>query len=402
MRNKVLRFLKLATVASVSAFLFCWYFQGSKNTENFWKGIGSAVSWVAAFSSAQTHPAPADQAHDSNPTADLPFMAPPLPSQDELSNSDPIASNSAQTDCSVNPPDPDEDPHATADLPPFMAPPLPPYDPEETHVKLMKRRSQHGKPLRFEKMKIQGIPLYKTTIDLDDPETFITVDLANNAKQANSNRATHGDEEFDSFLKRTHGAFAANGTFFSKDAEKRVMGNLVTAGEFRKYSRWENYGTTLGIKENNELEMVTARLEGQPAWNTYWFSVTCGPRLLSKGQVAVTPEEEGFTDSHVLTIGPRSAIGYNSKKKQLIHASFLRGLSLEQAAKLMKALGCDEAMNLDGGASRALAHDGSVVIKAGRPLTNVLVVYDAKHKAPPDLVTSWERFQEGQRPTFPQ
>lgn len=193
-----------------------------------------------------------------------------------------------------------------------------------------------------------------------------------------------------------------NGTFFSKDDEKRVMGNIVTEGEFRKYSPWENYGTTFGIKANNELEMVTARLEGQPKWEDYWFSLTCGPRLLKQGAIAVAAEEEGFQDSHVFTIGPRSAIGFNRKKRQLIYCAFLRGLSLEKEAELMLAAGCDEAMNLDGGASRALATDGRVILKPGRALTNVLIVYDSCHPAPAAVTESWNLFQDGARPAVPQ
>ncbi|WNZ46214.1 hypothetical protein Q2T42_30975 [Leptolyngbya boryana CZ1] len=48
------------------------------------------------------------------------------------------------------------------------------------------------------------------------------------------------------------------------DEQKRVMGNMVAAGRFLKYSPWENYGTTLGLKRGNQLEMVTARTEGSP------------------------------------------------------------------------------------------------------------------------------------------
>jgi hypothetical protein len=59
----------------------------------------------------------------------------------------------------------------------------------------------------------------------------------------------------------------------------------------------------------------------------------------------------------------------------------------------MKAIGCYEAMNLDSGASRALAHNGSILIHAGRPLTNVIIVYDKLHPAPQALVKSWQRFQ---------
>ncbi len=156
----------------------------------------------------------------------------------------------------------------------------------------------------------------------------------------------------------------------------------------------KNYGTTLGIRAENKLEMVTARAEGQPQWDKHWFSLTCGPRLLRQGEVWVHPDIEGFTDSHVLTIGPRQAIGYPASKDRIFLVTFMYGLSLEKEAAMMKKIGCYEAMNLDGGASRALAHDGSILVKAGRPLTNVLIVYDKQHPAPKSTVQSWSKFQE--------
>ena len=54
-----------------------------------------------------------------------------------------------------------------------------------------------------------------------------------------------------------------------------------------------------------------------------------------------------------------------------------------------------EAMNLDGGASRALAAKGRILVPAGRELTNAIVVYDAQHPAPNDLKQDWMRFQGG-------
>jgi hypothetical protein len=78
----------------------------------------------------------------------------------------------------------------------------------------------------------------------------------------------------------------------------------------------------------------------------------------------------------------------------LYFVTFLRGLSLEEEAKMMKAIGCYEAMNLDGGASKALSHNEAVVMKPGRGLTNVLVVYDSKFNAPETVATAWQHFQE--------
>lgn len=269
--------------------------------------------------------------------------------------------------------------------PPFFIPPA-----SSPNKKIRGRRN----PVKFEKKKIDGIPLYQTTVDLKDYDTYLSVLLPHNAAEANSATVSYGAENFESFVTGHKGAVLINGTFFSKDKQQRVMGNLVSDGKVLKYSRWENYGTTLGIRAENKLEMVTARAEGQPQWDKHWFSLTCGPRLLRQGEVWVHPDLEGFTDSHVLTVGPRQAIGYPASKDKIYIVSFLYGLSLEREAELMKKIGCVEAMNLDGGASRALAHNGSIIMKAGRPLTNVLIVYDKLHPAPQATIQSWEQFQK--------
>lgn len=255
-------------------------------------------------------------------------------------------------------------------------------------------KRKHHAPVKFRKLKLETCPLYETIVDLDDADTYLQIALANNALTANAAGETHGHEEFDSLVRKYPGTVVLNGTFFSKDDEERVMGNMVSNGRFLKYSQWENFGTTFGLKENNEPEMVTARVDGaQPDWTREWFSITCGPRLLKDGEEAVAPEREGFSDSHVLGIGPRVAMGYSKAKRQLMFVTFVNGLSLKQEAHLMKLLGCTDAMNLDGGASRALAYNGKTVMRAGRPLTNVIVVYDKSHPAPSLVVKSWEQFQ---------
>lgn len=261
--------------------------------------------------------------------------------------------------------------------------------------------TQKGKPVLVELKSIHGISFYQTTIDLTDPEIFLEIGLANQATQANSAAKSYGDETFEKLVSRHPAAIVANGTFFSKDVQKRVLGNVVSKGRFLKYSRWENYGTTLGIKAGNQLEMVTARTEGKPEWNEHWFSLTCGPRLLKQGKIWLSPKSEGFTDPHVLDRGYRTALGFPKSQKQLILVAFLESLSLQQEAELMQAIGCYEAMNLDGGASTALAHNQDILIQPGRPLTNVIIVYDTNYPAPASLKQAWQNFQAGKRPQYP-
>lgn len=255
-----------------------------------------------------------------------------------------------------------------------------------------------GKPIEVSRKTINGVPFYQIIVDLTDPDTFITIGLAKGGTKANSAESTIGDETFEAMVSRSKAAVVINGTFFSKDEQKRVMGNMVAEGRFLKYSRWENYGTTLGIREGNQLEMITARVEGQPDWDQHWFSITCGPRLVKQGQIWLAPKTEGFSDPHVFDKGWRTAMGFPQQGNKIYLVSFLDILSLEQEAELMKAMGCYEAMNLDGGASKALAHRGKILVPAGRPLTNVIAVYDRLNPAPESLKHSWLNFQQGERP----
>ena len=266
---------------------------------------------------------------------------------------------------------------------------------------LTKATPKRVAPVQVSKKTVAGVSFYQTTIDLTDPETLMTIGLANNATQANSDTVNNGDEPFEKLVARHKAAVVANGTFFGKTGQKWVLGNMVAAGQFLKYSRWENYGTTLGIRADNQLEMITARLEGKPEWNQHWFSLTCGPRLIKQGQIWLAAHSEGFRDPHVLNVGSRTAIGFPANRQQLFLITFLASLSLQQEAEIMKAIGCVEAMNLDGGASVALAHKGEILVPAGRFLTNVIVVYDRNNPAPAALRKAWRHFQNGDRPQYP-
>ncbi|MEG4501789.1 phosphodiester glycosidase family protein [Microcoleus sp. F10-C6] len=270
---------------------------------------------------------------------------------------------------------------------------------QPSQPQIIKRSPKQAKPVQVSRQNVAGASFYLTTIDLADPEVYLTIGLANNADFANTSKVTRGDEPFENMVARYRAAVVANGTFFDKDEQKSVLGNMVAAGKFLKYSRWENYGTTLGIKAGNQLEMVTARIEGKLDWSQHWFSLICGPRLVKQGKVWLSPLSEGFKDARVLGVGSRTAIGFPASRDKLFLVTFLDSLSLEAEAKVMQAIGCFEAMNLDGGASVGLAHQGQILLPPGRNLTNVLVVYDKEYPAPAQLKESWERFQKGARPT---
>jgi exopolysaccharide biosynthesis protein len=119
---------------------------------------------------------------------------------------------------------------------------------------------------------------------------------------------------------------------------------------------------------------------------------------LRQGEIRLNPRIEGFKDPAVLGNSARTAIGFTQDGTKLILANFEINLTLQQEAEAMKAIGCYEAMNLDGGASRALANKTNIIVPAGRPLTNVIVIYDVTNPAPTALQQAWLKFQQGERP----
>lgn len=243
---------------------------------------------------------------------------------------------------------------------------------------------------------VSNVRIKVVEINLNDPDTLISIGLANGATQANTARSTRGVESFRSLVRRYRAAITINGTFFSMDSQKRVMGNMVSGGQFLKYSRSENYGTTLGIRSGNQLEMVTARIDGKPQWQRHWFSITAGPRLLKDGRISINPRREGFRDPAIFGVARRSAIGFPSSADRLLLVTFPQPVTLRKEAQIMRLLGCDQAMNLDGGTSVALAAGDRILQSPGRPLTNVITVYDARFPAPEWLRQSWYYFQTRQ------
>lgn len=378
--------LSFAVDLSLCALLI-WFFATGDNTVGFWQGAGSLFNQSANFVFDAIH-----RTKSATPVI-VKTMEPPSP-VNHVPPSATLPVEEAPLEIALGPGDavpPEAVPNEP--MPPvthlfYRPPPLP---------KQTKRRTGKGKPVQFEKRKVKGVPCYITTVNLNDPETFLVLRLPNRATKANCVDYTAGHETFNTFVKEYPGAVLVNGTFFSKDAQERVMGNMVSEGKTMKYSQWESYGTTLALKEGDVPEMVTARAEGLPNFDEHWFSITCGPRLIKQGEVWLDPALEGFKDPHVLGIGPRAAMGFPKSRDKLFIVTFLQGLSLEREAELMKAIGCYEAMNLDGGASKALSHNAQIVMKPGRGLTNVIVVYDTSRKAPKDVVAAWDSFQKAER-----
>jgi hypothetical protein len=107
-------------------------------------------------------------------------------------------------------------------------------------------------------------------------------------------------------------------------------------------------------------------------WSDVQEAVGAGPLLVRNGRVELNSAKEGFRDPKILSAsGVRSAVALTASGKLLLVAT---SGTIPQVAEVMRSLGADAAMNLDGGASSGLWARGSYVRKPGRLISNALLV----------------------------
>lgn len=99
-----------------------------------------------------------------------------------------------------------------------------------------------------------------------------------------------------------------------------------------------------------------------------------GPRLVQDGAI-YTELEPPFTEARFTTVvSPRTAAGISADGK-LILVSVPGGAKIQQMRELMLALGCVDAINLDGGASCGMYYDGQYIATPGREITTTLQIH---------------------------
>ncbi|MDE2126991.1 MAG: phosphodiester glycosidase family protein [Armatimonadetes bacterium] len=219
-------------------------------------------------------------------------------------------------------------------------------------------------PLRSYRTVAAGVPLMVVAVDLNDQHVRVTGMTA-----AGGSGSAEG---FGSMVRRTHPAFAVTGTYF--DPKTRVvLGSLVVDGQLVHHG---GYGTGLCLTDDNRCEFGGPYIRnGRVYWGDYDFVCCSGPRLVRSGRAGVNAGREGFHDHQLLSPATRAAVGLTSDNR-LVFAATRDKISLPRMAMVMKALGCRNAIELDGGASLAFYYRGSYLITPRRPLTNLILVYD--------------------------
>ena len=212
-----------------------------------------------------------------------------------------------------------------------------------------------------------GVPIQVITVDLNDPSIKVTAQMPK--------FGAGYSEPFGQMVRRTQPTVALTGTFFCTQS-KLPVGDIVIDGQLEHFG---GMGTALCITDNNEVEFVkTARYKHQD-WSKFDFVMSCGPRLITNGKVYVQPKVEGFRDKNMLRPNSRLAVVL-TKGKKLIFVTTRKPVILSKLAKAMRAIGVVNAMNLDAGSSLGLHYKGKTIIKPGRWLTNLILVYRDRNR----------------------
>jgi exopolysaccharide biosynthesis protein len=134
-------------------------------------------------------------------------------------------------------------------------------------------------------------------------------------------------------------------------------------------------GTALCLTQDCTPMITTVERHKHIDWSNFNTVICCGPRLVANGSISLNPASEGFQDQRVLGNSNRTGVGITSSNKLLL-VNTSKSVSLAKWAEVMKALGCVDAVNFDGGASSAMYYRGKTISTPGRKLTNVLLVYE--------------------------
>jgi exopolysaccharide biosynthesis protein len=141
------------------------------------------------------------------------------------------------------------------------------------------------------------------------------------------------------------------------------------------------------IKDSSsKLSKSTVQVSGDFKKWKIQTAIGGGPVLVQEGKLKITNNEElKFAGKAIADKHPRTAMGYTKDGQLIVMAVEGRfpgkaeGANLEQLAKLLIGVGCEEAMNLDGGGSSCLLVNGKQTItpsdKEGqRPVPAVFLI----------------------------
>jgi hypothetical protein len=222
----------------------------------------------------------------------------------------------------------------------------------------------HPAGVTFRRVRRAGVRASVITVNLNDTNCKVSVALPK--------RGVGSREPFRTLLRRVRPAAAVTGTYFGLRSAQPV-GDIVIGGRLVNSGF---VGTALAITADNEARFLETRRWKNRDWSEYETVICGGPRLVTRGRSRLYPRAEGFADRSLFKKRPRTAVGVTWRNR-LVLVTVQKPIYLRQLARLMRSLGCRDAIALDGGSSSAMFYRGRFATRPSRSLTNLLVVYDS-------------------------
>ncbi len=199
----------------------------------------------------------------------------------------------------------------------------------------------NGKPRSINVLEIT--PSANTVVDLD----FRWGSLARTSTMCSGKDAVAGVNASYFNSNGPHDYFKVAGKVYTtgRTSPSQVDGAMIWS---------ENYGITFVKLASGNPSAVSL---------SYSNIMACGPLLLLDSKLITQKSGSHFTDTH-----PRTAIGTSKSGKIFLvtvdgrFPSNAVGVSTTDLGLIMKALGCDDAMNLDGGGSTTMWIKGKGVV----------------------------------------
>ena len=134
------------------------------------------------------------------------------------------------------------------------------------------------------------------------------------------------------------------------------------------------YQSTPKLSKDSSQKFSITKSRSYSKWKMQ-SAVGGGPVLVQNGNIKITNNEElKFAGNAINDKHPRTAMGYTADGKLIIlvvqgrFPGVAEGADLNQLAKMLKDIGCVEALNLDGGGSSCMLVNGKETIKPSDPM----------------------------------
>lgn len=180
-----------------------------------------------------------------------------------------------------------------------------------------------------------------------------------------------------SYVAQNGGFAGIHGTYFCPTAYSTCAGktNSFYYKLFNtRLSKQINWTNGLG----DYLPFISIDTSGSPRYFDTWASakntgmragISCRPHLVEGGEIVLVDSDMDSDKERYSKISH----GFIGIKGQTIYAGIVLSANLPDSASVVKALGIENAFNIDGGGTSAMYYNGSYKVGPGRDMPNAII-----------------------------